>query len=115
MKNIDYYLSSANGIPSIDYAEQNIISNLLAENTVVGAPAALIGTSVSTYAGYGLLFAIHAFKDNIIHTIPKNVSNTYESEYQVSTNKRIIKSACIASTSFGGACSSMIVEKYENS
>ncbi len=115
LKNIDYYLSSANGIPSIDYAEQNIISNLLAENTVVGAPAALIGTSVSTYAGYGLLFAIHAFKDNIIHTIPKNVSNTYESEYQVSTNKRIIKSACIASTSFGGACSSMIVEKYENS
>lgn len=111
-KNIDYYLSSANGIPSIDYAEQHIIDNLFNNETLIGVPSTLLGTSVSTYAGYELLFAIHALNDDVIHTIPPKDGNNYSSKYSTNIVHKKINSACISSTSLGGACSSIIIEKY---
>lgn len=110
---VDYYLSSANGSPNIDNAERFFIENQLNKDTVIGVPSALLGTSVCTYAGYSLLVAILAFKGNCLHCIDKSDLNSNQYEYKVHTANKSINTAYINSTSFGGGCSGLLVEKYE--
>lgn len=111
----DLYVSSCSGFPCFDENEANTMKRVLADNTIVSAPQALLGHSFASAAFYGILDALYTFEENRVVNMP---DGDYEiadslSNYLHKGDAGTINAntACITATSFGGTYAAMVITR----
>ena len=110
---IDYYASTAYGIPNVDDNELALIRSVLNDNTIVRSIPAMIGAASGSIGTYGLLSCIYSLINNKAPAVVQGDAG-YRSEYKEIIKRQQVKEisyAGVGATSFGGAHACVIIGK----
>lgn len=112
-KKIDYYASTAYGIPRVDRNELKLIKSVFDNKTTVRSIPSLIGAASGSVGTFGLLSCLFALTKN---KIPKE--NACQADYIEGVRELLerkvegeIQYAAVGVTSFGGSHASVIIGK----
>ncbi|AEY67076.1 beta-ketoacyl-[acyl-carrier-protein] synthase family protein [Clostridium sp. BNL1100] len=110
---IDYYASTAYGIPMVDRKEAELMAKSLDNNTIIRSIPRLIGATSGSLGSYGLLSCIYALEKN---TVPNQgnvdgLSEEYDSLLNRTQNTGTIDCAAVSAASFGGSYTTVIIGK----
>lgn len=110
---IDYYASTAYGIPVVDEKEEKLMKEVLDEDTAVRSIPSLIGAPSGSLGTYGLLSCIYALNFNSLPKQKLLEDNLREEarKFLIKEKQKNIECAAVSVASFGGAYTSIIVGK----
>ena len=115
----DLYVSAASGVPAFDRAEAAALRRIADGKMLVTAPQALLGTTMGSAGGYGVLSALYSFAEGRTADLPDGEYRVAEdlAEYlhRGENRQADIRTAAIAATSFGGTCACLVIEKEPSS
>lgn len=117
---IDLYIHSAMGVPNCDQAdlhafEKALDNKLFDHNISCSIVSPMLGITSGSNSGYGLLNALYSIEKQEVVGLPSDfeVSDEISKYYGKENVKKEIQNVCISTMSFGGAYSSLVIEKYK--
>ena len=110
---VDYYASTAYGIPVVDEKEEKLMEDVLDEDTVVRSIPSLIGAPSGSLGTYGLLSCIYALTQDSVskQNIAEDNIREKAGKFLMREKKKEIACTAVSAASFGGSYSSIIVGK----
>ena len=110
---VDYYASTAYGIPVVDEKEEKLMEDVLDEDTVVRSIPSLIGAPSGSLGTYGLLSCIYALTQDSVskQNIAEDNIREKAGKFLMREKKKEIACTAVSAASFGGSYTSIIVGK----
>ena len=116
---IDLYINAAMGVENCDQADIHALKKALDtevfdSNLSCSAVSPMLGVTSGSNSGYGLLNGLYSIINQEVIGLPSDfeVSESISKYYEKENKAKKIQNVCISTMSFGGAYSSLVLEKY---